>query len=65
MFFSFTVEYVINKVQENEERLELNRIHQLLFCANNVNLLGENTNALKKYIGIDHPSKDENMLVAN
>jgi hypothetical protein len=40
-------------------------IHQLLFYADNVNLLGENINTLNKYMGISHPSKDENMLVIN
>jgi hypothetical protein len=39
LFFNFTFEYVIMKVQENEERLKLNGKHNPLVCADNVNIL--------------------------
>lgn len=40
--------YAIGKVQENKVGLKLNRTQPLLVYANDVNLLGNNMNGIKK-----------------
>jgi hypothetical protein len=42
------LKYVIRRVQENQERLKLNRTHQLLAYADDVNIVGENTDTTQK-----------------
>jgi hypothetical protein len=37
------LEHAIKKVQENQVVLKLNGIHQLLVCADDVNVLGDST----------------------
>jgi len=44
----FALEFVIRDDQVNQEGLKLNSEHQLLVYADDVNILGENTYAVKK-----------------
>jgi hypothetical protein len=54
--FNFALEYAIRKVQENQVGLKLNGPHQLLLCADDVNLQGDNIHTKQEDTLID-PSK--------
>jgi hypothetical protein len=50
MAHNFDLEYTIRKMQENQVGLKLNRTHRLLAYDDDVNLLGDNINAIMKNI---------------
>jgi sorting nexin-29 len=48
LFSNFDLEYTIRKVWENQVGLKLNGTHQLMAYADDVNLLGDNLDTIKK-----------------
>jgi hypothetical protein len=48
LFFNFALEYTIRRVKENQEGLQVNGTNQLLAYADDINIVGENVDTVKK-----------------
>jgi hypothetical protein len=48
LFRNFALHYAIKRVQVNQDGLKLNVTHQLLFYADDVNIMGGKVNTIKK-----------------
>jgi hypothetical protein len=74
LLFNLSLEYAIGKDQENQEVLELNRMHQLLIKADddllgkNIYMINKNTNTIRYYteigLEINDRKKEANLHVS-
>jgi hypothetical protein len=60
-----TPQYAIRKVHENQVGLKLNETHQLLVYANDINLLGDNIDTIKKNTETLTEAREEVSLEVN
>jgi len=62
---NFALEYAIRRVHVNQDGLKLNGTHQLLFCADDVNILGRSVHTIEKNAEAVVVASKENGLQVN
>ena len=65
LLFNFTLDYALRRVQVNQERLNLNSIHQFLVYGDDVNAMSRNIHTIKKYTKVLLVTSKENGLYIN
>jgi hypothetical protein len=65
LLLNFALDYVIRKVQVNQDGLKLNSTHQLLVYAHDINKMSGSIHIIKKYVETLAVASKENDLEAN
>jgi hypothetical protein len=63
LLFNFVLEHAIRKVHENQVGMKLNGTHHLLVCADDVNLLGDNSYHKENIETLSEASKEAGLEV--
>jgi chloramphenicol O-acetyltransferase len=65
LLFNFAVQHAVRRAEENQDDFKLNGTHQLLFYADDVNILGGSVHTVGKNMGVLVVAIEENGLEVN